>query len=507
MDKQVAQKFRTEFITKLARRSMFVYPTKEEFESCIVEYSTYQQMVERQEEFNFIAKEGQAYIGAKTADIATHYIRSDSRLLNISDDALAMFRAYKLFSTNMGLGMSYIYKSVQLERTHRSWKALKLAGVFAIWDMSDSIEAKHMKDAIYFVEKIGWYIKAYEEYASKEPYELLVDFFRASPDTTLSLHELKKRGFVSGVSNLNAKVNELVRLADSVAGSDGTVMFKGDVMSYQPFEKVGEHYASYVKVSGSKEERAVSCHSGFVNKATTFQKLGSLMIHDTAYTPFKFIDGKRSNDNIISGASWVALDVDDSDVDMYEMHDILSDYNHHIATTSDRNNPYKYRIIIEFNNIVDLPVREWKMFGKLLGEELGVKVDPVSFTKSQIMFGYEGSELLTCLDGEPFDVSHCVKAAKTKIEDSFKRAPQLTRTKARTMLDNPLETFKYAFNDNVSARSLALYRMWRHAKDLGGTVDEVEKLMRDLNYEFWANPISDKRFEGYVQQMRRAYEE
>jgi hypothetical protein len=219
------------------------------------------------------------------------------------------------------------------------------------------------------------------------------------------------------------------------------------------------------------------------------------------------MDGKRSNDNIISGATWVALDVDDSDIDMYEMHDIIGDYTHHIATTSDSSNPYKFRVILEFNNVVDLPVREWKVFGKCLGNELGINIDPATFTKSQIMFGYKDSKILSNIEGEAYDVSNCVKNAKNSVEESFKRKQPLTKTQARKALDDPLTTFSYAFRDDVPARSLALYRMWKHCKDLGGSADDCEKLMYDLNYNFWTNPISDERFKSYIKQMERAYEE
>jgi len=507
MDKDVSKKFRTEFVTKLARRSMFVYPSKEEFDNCIIGYSDYESIIKHHEEMEWLAKEGAGYISSRTADIATMFIERDSRLLDISDEALAAFRDYKLYTTNLGSGMSYIYKSVQLEQTHRSWKMLKLAGVFAIWDVSDAVEIKHVKEAIYFVEKIGKYMEQYEEYASKEEYELILDFFRHKPDIVLSLHDLKKRGFITGNSNIDNKVKELVRMADSLAGSEGTVVYKGDTVSYQPFERVGEHHASYIQVSGSKEERAAKCHSGYENKATTFKNLARLLENDTAYSPFKFMDGKRSNDNIISGTSWVALDVDDSDIDIYEMHNMLGDFNHHIATTSNPDNPYKFRIILEFNNLVDLPVREWKKFGEMLGQELGIKVDPATFTKSQIMFGYKGAKVLSEIDAEPYDVSNAVKQAKLKVDEAYKRKPQLTKSKMRSMLDDPLTTFSYAFNDQVPARSLALYRLWKHVFDLGGSKEEAARLMHDLNYNFWTNPISDERFESYINQMERAWDE
>lgn len=505
LDKSVSAKFKTEFITKLARRTFFVYPTHDEFANSIVSYATYEDMMEKQNKFEDLAREGKAYIGSASLDMATTLLDSDKRLLEIDDDALQVYKDYKMYTNSLGNGLNYLYKSVQIEQTHRSWKALKLAGVYALWDMADSISVDHLKESIYFCEVIGDYLAKYEEYAAKENYELLLDYFKIHPEQTLSLHQLKKRDFISGNSNLNGKITELVRLSDSLAGSDGIVKFEGDTMFYKPFERVGEHAASYVKVSGSKDERATQCHSGFEYKVTTFAKLANMLNNDVAYTPFKFLDGKRKNDNIASGATWIAIDVDDSDITIDEMFDMLGDYNCHIATTSNSDNPYKFRIIIEFNNIVDLEPRMWKMFGKVLGEHLGIKIDPVTFTKSQIMFGYKGARVLTNLEGDKFDVSECVKEAEKIASEQFNKKP-VTRTQMRAELDDPVTTFSYAFRDKVEARSLTLFRLWRHAKDLGARPNEAEQLMRDVNYDFWIDPVPDERFDSYVRQMRHAYE-
>ena len=506
MDKKISQTFKMEFITKLARRSMFVYPTKEEFASCVVEYSSYEDMKAKQSLYEDMAREGKAYIGSVSMDVATQLLDRDNKLIDIDDDALEAYKDYKMYTNALGNGLDYIHKSVQLEQLHRSWKMLKLAGVYALMDNDDAIRMKHIKEAIYYVEKIGKYMGLYEDYASKEPYELLVDYFKAHTDAKLSLHDLKKMGFLSGSTGINSRLAELVRLADSFAGSDGMVKTENDIVYYKPFEAVGDHYASYVQVSGDKQERAMKCHSGFEAKPTTFNKLKVLLENDTAYTPFRFKDGKRSNDNIISGATWVALDVDDSDLTMDEMHDMLADYNHHIATTSNPDNPYKFRVIIEFSAVVDLEPRDWKKFGKVLGEELGIEVDPATFTKSQIMFGYKGAKVLSTTDAEPYDVTAALKQVES-MKALVGPKKTLTRTQMSKALSEPLETFKYAFTDNVKSRSLAMYRMWKHAMDLGATAEQCEQLMYDLNYNFWSDPIEDKRYEGYITQMRRAFDE
>jgi len=506
LDKATSAKFKQEFMSKLARRSFFVYPTEEEFKAAAVNYSTYEDMVSKQSDFESIASEAKAYLASASMDIASQLINSDKRLLDIDDDALRAYKDYKMYTLNLGNGLDYIHKSVQLEQMHRSWKMLKLAGVFALWDSRDSISINDITESIYVSEMLGKYLGYYEEYASKESYELCADYFMLHPEHKLNLHELKKRGFINGSSSLENRVKELVKLADSVAGSDGIIKYENDVVSYKPFEKVGNHSASYVSVKGSKQERATQCHSGFVNKETSFEKLSNLMINDTAYSPFKFLDGKRKNDNIISGATWISLDVDDSDITLNEMHDILQDYNHHIATTSNADNPYKFRIILELNNIVDIPVREWKQFVVNISSELGIEADPASYTKSQIMFGYKGSIFYSTTDSDAYDVSEALKNAMNSVSESFNNIVKPTITQKKKMLDNPLETFSYAFNDEVSARSLTLYRMWNHIKDLGGDANDCEKLMNDLNYSFWTNPIEDYRMENYIKQMRKSFE-
>jgi len=40
---------------------------------------------------------------------------------------------------------------------------------------------------------------------------------------------------------------------------------------------------------------------------------------------------------------------------------------------------------------------------------------------------------------------------------------------------------------------------------MGASEEECESLMQDLNYNFWSDGVDDKRFEGYINQMRRAY--
>ncbi len=505
MDRQVSVKFKTEFVTKLARRSMFVYPSKAEFEQSVIEYSDFKDMKLRQASNKLVAQEAKAFMAEASMRVSSFLLTQETRRMEFTTEALDILEAYKIYCNSLGSGKDFVHKSVMLEQTHRQWKTLKLAGTYALMDESLIVTADHVRQSMYYMEKIGHYLNVYENYAAKEEYELLVEYFQSNPTVTLTLHNLKKRGYITGSSGLDHKIKELVKLADSYAGSAGYLKYENAAMSYHPFETVGEHRASYIQVSGTKQERAMNCHSGFVNESTTFAKLAVLASNDTAYTPFKFTDGKRKNDNIISGATWVALDVDDSEVSIDEMHDILDGINHHVVTTSNPDNPYKFRVLLEFSNVVDLPVREWKQFGKELGKELGINIDPVTFTKSQIMFGYAGSKILSTVDEDPYDVSSCIKKASENVSESFGKAPKTSRVQMRNELDDPLQTFAYAFKEDQQNRSLSMFRMWKHAKDLGANMEECTKLMHDLNYGFWEDPVSDARYNSYIHQMEQSF--
>lgn len=502
MDRTISMKFKTEFITKLARRVHFVYPLKQEFNEAIVEYKDFNDMQIKNEQYRMIGNEARAAIGHIVDDVADFWLDKEIKTLRIDPKAMEIYDAYKIYCTSLGSGFDFVHKSVMLEQTHRHWKTLKLAGVYAALRKSELIEVEDLRESIYFSEKIAHYLEDYENYASKEPYELMFDFLENNPSVSLNLHELKKRGYITSVSNYENKAKELAEMANSYAGAKGTIIYEKNSISFKPFEESGDHTTSWIEVSGSKQERAIKCHSGYATKKVAFNKLEKLVTNDTAYSPFKFEDGKRSNNNIISGASWVALDVDNTETSIYEMHDIMQDYNHIICTTSDRENIYKYRILLEFNKIVDLQPTKWKAFGRELAKELGIEIDMATFTKSQIMFGYKNSLVLSSFVGERYDVSNCIKLAMQNVVE--KKAPTITQS--RKLLDTPLETFRYAFDAKDGEGSLMLYRAFKHARDLGASLEETTRLIYDIN-GYWENPLDEERLEKTIlTQIRRTYD-
>ena len=83
------------------------------------------------------------------------------------------------------------------------------------------------------------------------------------------------------------------------------------------------------------------------------EKCGNVMAKDTAFTPFKFKDGVRGKENIASGADFIMLDIDESDITIHECADMLGDYRYVMATTS-QNNPYKFRVMMPIDIVLEI---------------------------------------------------------------------------------------------------------------------------------------------------------
>ena len=113
-----------------------------------------------------------------------------------------------------------------------------------------------------------------------------------------------------------------------------------------------------------------------------------------------------------------------------------------------------------------------------------------------------------CSTGEePYDISGCVKAAASRVAEAFTKKKPPTRTQISAMKDDPMTTFAYAFSAEDGKGSLALYRLYMHAYDLNYTLEEVEQLINDINYNFWIEPMDENRLEKTVLiPLRRKWE-
>jgi hypothetical protein len=518
-DEGTKKKFNIAFMSKLARRSWFCYaPDKieEEIFDNLEEFWEYEEAIE--------TKSKQARIGMdlESQSIAKHNIPYHGKTIGVTKEVERLYKTYKRYNNDLADLLPNQESTYGLIRRHLQWKALKLAGAFAVMDCVDTITPKYFVEAIRFCETLDKDMEVFERDLNKSPHELLVDFFHTKTlvdgCSEISTHDIKKQGFMNNVSK--PKLKEMVALcAGYDRGSVYSIINDGSAIHYQPIIKTNTINVTYKefdstalnkavaegdseKVRQAKHDIALTVNYGFESADTTFEDLPQMLEHDYAFSPFKFKDGVRRKENLISGTKWLALDLDDSALTAEEVHMMLGDINHHIALTSDNNNHFKFRVLLELDSEVFLDAITWKHFYLKIADDLGLKADPLP--QAQIFYSYGGRTVLSNTEASPIETRDYLMYAKDRAVDKDYVTKVTTNAQKRAQLNDALTTFEYAFEARHGEGSRSMYRMMRHAQDLGSTLEEVLALLEDVN-DYWDSPMPDERLEKLRDQGRRLF--
>lgn len=495
----IKRMFRNEFSSKLARRSFFNYNQE------VIVPATYDNIMQllaaekRLEDSASLVRDKLDYV---FKDIADYQLARVGSLLPVSAETRELFLLYKRYNEELAEEIKKQYPITKIVRKHLQWKALKLAGALAIVSKSDTVEASHYTHAISFVEMLDKDMLQFEQQLNKEPYELFIQYMHQSIEkgtATANIHLLKKLGYINGTSGIATKLKELVQFASSADNSGIYTVIDGGI-KYEQIIKTNACGLSYLAIKGDKDTRAKQCSSGYKYCEIAFSAIAEMLQGDYAYAPFKFKDGVRGKEYIQSGCKWLCFDVDKSNITDEECHRMLSGINHHIVRTSDKDNAFKFRVIVELDSYVDVDDRIWKTFTQSVAQYLSLTADPLP--KSQIFFSYAGRAIYSVTDKEPIEVRDHLLLAHGSIEDK-PSAKELPTKQKQTQLADPLTTFEYAYEAEVGGRSLALIRAAKHAKDLGATNEEIIELMWAIN-NYWVEPLPDKEMEStLISQIRR----
>ena len=522
-DPVTRKKFEIAFMSKLARRSWFGYFPEQVYEP---DFSSHPNPLKAMLDYdNYIettARKARDVMALKVRTIAAFGISTAGHDITLDPDVWDLFRTYKRYNSEIVTSLPSQDTTYALIRRHLQWKALKLAGAFAIFDCSDTIQLSHYIDAIRFAELLDQDMELFEHDLNKAPHERFADYIRTLVDNTgkasISVHDIKKLGYITTVSI--PKLQELVTLC---SGYDTTGIFKidneGGAISYESIIKSDILGVSYkpinttalnaaiatgdaIAIRDAKHNISITTAYGFDTLDCQFDQLGELLADDFAYSPFKFRNGVRGKDSIQGGTKWVVLDVDVTTISASEIHFLLSDINHYVALSSDPNNEYKYRVILELDSIVELDASTWKHFVAALAEDLAIKVDPLP--QSQIFFSYAGRPVLTTLDAAPLPtrkyliLAHETTANKTAKQATFSPAHN------KALLADPLTTFHYAFEAPIGEGSRQMIRAAYYSQHLGASLEYTLDLLSKIN-EYWISPMEHSRFEKLLDQVRRLY--
>jgi len=491
-DERIKAIFKMEFNTKLARRSFFNFNPEHikppNFKT-VTDLLAHDRRVEEE------AIKVNMELDIATMSLAEHHIPLAGIPLTIDPEVQDLFSLYKNYNYYKAEQIDSQLPISKLVRLHAQWRALKLSGAIAIFAMHDSITVDDYVQAMSFTELLDTDIQLFELELEKEKYELFVSYMHSittSDKSNINLHQLRKLGYIPTTGSPEQKVKELVQLA-SAYDTDGiyTVCKKG--VCFERIVQTEANGISYRTVSGSKEDRAVQCAYGFEFSEVNFSDLSNLLTGDYAYSPFRFKNGVRNKDNIDSGCKWLCLDIDKSIMTDEETHYILQGFNHHIVRTSDANNPFKFRVLLELDAYIDIEDRIWKTFIKSVAEYL--QLTPDILPKSQIFFSYSNRNILSVTDKSPIPVKEHLMIAHSMQE--ARGTVTLSSAQKKAAVSNLRETLFYAYEAADGQGSVSLVRAMHHMHTLELSLEEAEVIIRDIN-DYWVEPLEAGRFERTI---------
>lgn len=495
-DETIKQKFKTEFTSKLARRSFFIFVNDAMEEE---KYDSIFDMIEEEKriEDNAILQRNEVskYVEEITEELLP---QAGKFTLSVSDEVRNIFTIYKRYNEELSSTMDNQFPIAKLTRAHMQWKALKLAGALALIDCSENIDVEHYKAAIEFVELISADVGIFEKELVKEPYELFTEYvknYSVNGEYKINLHNLRKFGFIPMKGQSSTNMKELVKLANSY-DENGIYSLKDDVITYKELTKSNKILVSYLESKGSKQYRAANCSSGYICEECEFSDIENLLQGSFAYIPFRFSNGKRSIENINSPCKWIVLDIDDSAITDEEAHLLISDINHYVVRTSNKDNPNKYRVLIELDTEVDIPATRWIDFIQFIAQDLGFNADKLS--KSQIFFSYEGRDILSTIDASPLEVKPYINM----LSETTKEKKPISKINAVGMLGDPFTTFDRAFNAKDGEGRRKIIWSIKYARDLGANKDYCHKLVDQID-NYWVKGLPEQDLAAIHRQIER----
>lgn len=488
----IKAKFKMIFSTQLARRSTFVF-TPEELPSPSV--SSIEELYELRELERKRVVKAQERLSKATSRMIEE-VNQDP--LELSPEASKLFDVYLEYNTLRSDKISNKFPIAKISQKHKQWLALKLAGAYAIFEGLEEINEPIYATAINTVEMLSEDLRKFEYEMVKEPYELFVDMCRHNAEDDeffVTLHELRKLGYINGTGASKSKLEDLSLLASS-CDREGDYEVTPHGIQYRAVTETDIVGVSYKIFEGDmegdefKKYAVANCGDGYDFFETTFDDLKMLLQENAAYSPFNFTDGVRGKDNVIGSTKFVVLDIDNSFLTDKEVHELLGSYNHYVVRTSDKENAFKFRILMELDASLDVDDHIWKALTAAIGAELGFTVD--SLPKSQIFLSFVGRDVLTQFEGKTLPTKELLEKAKANAKNRPTPPSQYSSKVKAQKLADPREVFNFAFEAVPGSRSISMYRALAYAIDLGATKEYVKNLAHEIN-DYWVTPLEEER--------------
>jgi hypothetical protein len=351
------------------------------------------------------------------------------------------------------------------ELSHRYFKAMKLAGVYAFLDESAEITTKHLRQAIKVAEESG---KSFDVLLTRERnFVRLAKYIAASGDNLTHADLVEDLPYYP-TSNVARK--EMMDLAMAWGVSNHVVITKNVVQQVEFFSGSQLEETDLNKLKFSYSDHFAYDYDPEVQALDRLPKL--LAAPGLHWANHHFEGGHRSEDKVIPGFNMLVVDVDGG-VSLDAVHELLADYTFITSTTkrhSDEEN--RFRLIMPTNYELHLKKEDYKEFMNSFLLWLPFESDTAANQRSKKWQTTENSEVHVNRGPKMVDVLPFIP--KTKANNEY-----VQQIADLGNLDNLERWFLNTMD--VGSRNNTLLNYAMMLKDAGMGFDELEKKVLDLN--------------------------
>lgn len=378
------------------------------------------------------------------------------------------------------------------------FRALRLAVAISVLKCQKEITLDNLIEAINVTDLLSKEMKELEKEISRTPNEIFVYLCNISDNKEHLSSDLVKAGFIKSSWN----VSDLMRLSIEAnqIDSKGLYTYTEESILYEPFEQDTKITISFKQLPPftTKEAWNQLCGNGYKTKEyDSFEELAELLNTDCSFSPFIYKDGKRDKEHCLNRTSILVFDIDKSTLDIDEVHQLIckQNINHHIAMTSDPNNIFKFRVILELDKEYPIQERFYRKIMLLVKKKVLLDLfECDSLPMSQMFYGYSSRTVLSHIDGEKLYLKDYIIEAMNEV-----KIKPLTKNQINNALNNNFyETFVWAFEQPSGKRNITLIRLINAMKnDYLATYEQILEGVHKANNTF-DSPLSDEELEKSI---------
>lgn len=287
---------------------------------------------------------------AKFADPRFHDLE-----LDVPKDVGVELISYRLQCEAMANEMPEHEEIRKAELSHRYFKSLKLAGVYAFLDEAKEIQIQHLRQAIKVAEESG---RSFQKLLKRERnFVRLAKYIATSPDNLTHADLVEDLPYYP-TSTVARK--EMMDLAMAWGVSNHVVITKNVVQQVEFFSGSTLQETDLNKLKFSMSDHFAYDYDPFERPLEDLEKL--FKAENLHWANHHFEGNHRSEDKVIPGFNMIVIDVDGG-VRIDSVHSLLKDYTFATYTTkSHTEENHRFRLIIPTNYVLNLEKDDYKGF-------------------------------------------------------------------------------------------------------------------------------------------------